>query len=65
MEENIASLRRIAKEMGTMDAYKVHHGNISKSMREEVETAMKMEEVKTVVGATLTWNLVLTWEIWR
>lgn len=57
VEENIASLRRIAKEMGTMDVYKVHHGNISKSMREEAETAMKMEEVKTVVGATLTLEL--------
>ena len=26
-------------------------------MREEAETAMKMEEVKTVVGATLTLEL--------
>ncbi|NLN05620.1 MAG: DEAD/DEAH box helicase [Clostridiaceae bacterium] len=57
VEENITSLRRIAKEKGTMDAYKVHHGNISKSMREEAEKAMKTGEVKTVVGATLTLEL--------
>lgn len=57
VEENIAGLRRIAQQAGTMDVYKVHHGNISKSMREEAERAMKMGEVKTVIGATLTLEL--------
>lgn len=57
VEENIGNLRSIAKSEGTKDVFQVHHGNISKAMREEAEKVMKSGEIKTVTGATLTLEL--------
>lgn len=56
--EQIASaLREIAAKKHTPDVYRVHHGSISASLREETEHAMKEETEPIVTAATVTLEL--------
>lgn len=57
VEATIAYLKRIAEEKRTKDNYFVHHGNISASLREYAEEAMKKSDDKIVTGATVTLEL--------
>lgn len=57
VEENIASLKEIAKEKKTDDVYYTHHGSINTSLRENTEYLMKNTDKKIVTGATLTLEL--------
>ena len=57
VEENIAHLKKIAKNRNTKDIYYVHHANISNSLRRQAEEQMKSEEENAITGATLTLEL--------
>lgn len=57
VEENIATLKRIAEEQKYPDIYHVHHGSISAPLREYTERVMKEGEQNVVTGATLTLEL--------
>lgn len=57
VEENIASLKRIAEGQKYPDIYHVHHGSISAPLREYTERVMKEGEEDVVTGATLTLEL--------
>lgn len=57
VEENIATLKRIAGEQKYPDIYYVHHGSISAPLREYTEKIMKEREENVVTGATLTLEL--------
>ncbi|NLD05711.1 MAG: DEAD/DEAH box helicase [Synergistaceae bacterium] len=57
VEDNIATLKRIAKEQKYPDIYHVHHGSISATLREDTERIMKEGEQNVVTGATLTLEL--------
>lgn len=57
VEENIAHLKKIAKNRNTKDIYYVHHANISNSLRRQAEEEMKAEEESAITGATVTLEL--------
>lgn len=57
VEENIATLKEIAKEKKTDDVYYTHHGSVNTSLRENTEDLMKNTDKKIVTGATLTLEL--------
>ena len=57
VEENIATLKRIAEEQKYPDIYHVHHGSLSAPLREYTERVMKEGEQNVVTGATLTLEL--------
>jgi len=52
-----ATLRQIAKVRKEPDVFLIHHGNLSASLREEVEAKMKNEEIRAVTCATVTMEL--------
>ena len=56
VEDNIAHLKKIAKERKTADVYYVHHANISNTLRRQAEEQMKLEE-NGITGATVTLEL--------
>ena len=56
-EIEIAALKKIAYERGDQDVYYVHHGSISKSIREETEHIMKLEHGPVLTGTTMTLEL--------
>lgn len=56
-ESAIAAIRQVALEKKTADVYRVHHGNISRVLREETELDMKESEQSIVTGATVTLEL--------
>ena len=57
VEQVIACLKSMAKECGSPDIYRVHHGSISKGLREDTEYRMKSTDEPIVTGATLTLEL--------
>lgn len=57
VEENIATLKEIAKENNTNDVYHTHHGSVNTALRENTEYLMKKTDDKIVTGATLTLEL--------
>ena len=57
VEDNIANIKKIASQRRTDDVYHVHHGNISASIREYAESAMKASDIPIVTGATVTLEL--------
>ena len=57
VEDNIAHLKKIAKERKTKDIYYVHHANISNVLRRQAEEQMKQEEENGITGATVTLEL--------
>ncbi len=57
VEENIATLKEMAKEKKTDDVYYTHHGSVNTSLRENTEDLMKNTDKKIVTGATLTLEL--------
>ena len=52
-----ATLRQIASKKKDNDAFLIHHGNLSASLREEAELKMKDEESHAVTCATATMEL--------
>ena len=52
-----ATLRMIAKERRDKDIFCIHHGNISKQLREATETDMKNPDRQTATCATVTMEL--------
>ncbi len=56
-EEVCASLRSIAKKRGEEDRFAIHHGNLSASIREAAEDALKNEEKAITACATVTLEL--------
>ncbi len=56
-EEIINQMKSLAMLKWEADIFYVHHGNISKLLREEAEEAMKDKEKLSVVAATLTLEL--------
>ncbi len=57
VEENISSLKEIAKNKKTDDIYYTHHGSVNTALREQTEALMKNTDKKIVTGATLTLEL--------
>lgn len=57
VESVIANIRNIAENKKSPDIYRVHHGSISKTLRESAEKEMKTSELPIVTGATLTLEL--------
>lgn len=57
VEMIMANVRRVALRRKTKDVYRVHHGSISATLREEAEQEMKLSEEKIVTGATVTLEL--------
>lgn len=55
-ESAIANLRQLAQAEGLPDAYHVHHGSISASLRESAEEAMR-DSTPAVTAATVTLEL--------
>lgn len=53
----ISEIRQIAAKNHTNDVYRVHHGSISASIREEIEKDMKCSNNPIVTGATVTLEL--------
>jgi ATP-dependent Lhr-like helicase len=56
-EEAVARLRSLAAKKRHPDVFYVHHGSISKMLREEAEEAMKAGEGPAATAATLTLEL--------
>lgn len=56
-EHTIAMLKKIAESRHTEDIYRIHHGSIAASIREETEREMKESEKRLVTGATVTLEL--------
>ncbi|GHU77613.1 ATP-dependent helicase [Clostridia bacterium] len=56
-ETVIADMKRIARILHEPDIFHVHHGSISKTLREEAEFAMREQEDAAVTSATLTLEL--------
>lgn len=56
-ESIITNLRKIAESNSMPDFYHVHHGNISTTLRETAESAMRDPERKACTAATLTLEL--------
>lgn len=57
VENNIAHLKKIAKQRNTKDIYYVHHANISALLRRQAEEEMKQEDENAITGATVTLEL--------
>ncbi len=57
VEENISSLKEIAKNKKIDDIYYTHHGSVNTALREQTEALMKNTDKKIVTGATLTLEL--------
>jgi len=57
IEYIIATMKQIAKKNRTDDIYYIHHGNISATIREYTEKAMKTLDEPIVTGATVTLEL--------
>ncbi len=57
VESNIALLKKLNKAKRGTNKYLVHHGNVSTSLREETENAMRNSESPIVTGATVTLEL--------
>lgn len=57
VEDIIIHLKKYATTMGDSDIYQVHHGNISSSLREEIESKMKKNSDTLSIGATVTLEL--------
>lgn len=53
----IAGMKRMAKEQEMPDVYFVHHGSISKELRENTEEIMKHQEGPILTATTLTLEL--------
>ena len=53
----IAKVRRMAAERNLPDVYHVHHGSISRELREDTENVMKRQEGPILTGTTLTLEL--------
>ncbi|MCL2740834.1 MAG: DEAD/DEAH box helicase, partial [Oscillospiraceae bacterium] len=53
----ITAMRAFAREEGRPDAYHVHHGAISSTLREAAERDIKESEGQVVIGATVTMEL--------
>lgn len=53
----IAKVRKMALEKNLPDVYHVHHGSISRELREDTESLMKTEEGPILTGTTLTLEL--------
>ncbi|GHV52696.1 ATP-dependent helicase [Synergistales bacterium] len=56
-EQVIANMREIARLRREPNVFYVHHGSISKRLREEAESAMREHEGSAVTSATLTLEL--------
>ena len=56
-EHMTATLRKIAADRREDDIFYIHHGNISKELREETEESLKNDEVQSVACATVTMEL--------
>ena len=52
-----ATLRQIAKNRHEKDIFRIHHGNLSASIREETEAVMKDDDIQAVACATVTMEL--------
>jgi len=52
-----ATFRQIANARGDRDAFLIHHGNLSASLREEAESKMKESDEPFVTCATVTMEL--------
>lgn len=57
VEENVSSLKEMAKINKTDDVYYTHHGSVSTNLREDTEDLMKNTDKKIVTCATLTLEL--------
>lgn len=53
----ISKIREMALSKNLPDVYHVHHGSISKEIREDTEAVMKQEEGPILTGTTLTLEL--------
>ncbi|MEG0835334.1 MAG: DEAD/DEAH box helicase [Christensenellaceae bacterium] len=56
-EFTIAQLKKLATDNHTRDVYRIHHGSLSASVREETERAMKETQGSIVTAATVTLEL--------
>ena len=56
-ESVCASMRQICRKKGLDDRFYIHHGNLSATIREETERALKNDEKKSVACATVTLEL--------
>ena len=52
-----SSMRQICRNKGELDRFYIHHGNLSASIREETERAIKDDGSKAVACATVTLEL--------
>ncbi len=52
-----ATMHQICQKKGTEDRFYIHHGNLSASIREDAERAIKDDEKKAVACATVTLEL--------
>lgn len=57
VEKIVTNLRALAAQNHTTDVYHVHHGSISKELREAAEDAMRDASRPTTVAATVTLEL--------
>lgn len=57
VEKNIANLKRINEKRRGRNQYYVHHGNVSSTLREEAEKAMRDSDDSVTTGATITLEL--------
>lgn len=53
----VSQIRKLAVGAGYPDCYHIHHGSISKTLREETELQMKTAEGPVLTGTTLTLEL--------
>lgn len=53
----VSQIRRLAVRAGYPDCYHIHHGSISKTLREEAEREMKTARGPVLTGTTLTLEL--------
>lgn len=56
-EQVIADMKQIAKQSNQRDIFYVHHGSVSKELREQTEETLREREGPTVASATLTLEL--------
>ena len=56
-EETVAALRRQASLRNAPDYFHIHHGNISKELREHVEKQMRVSDQRACTVATMTMEL--------
>lgn len=56
-EYTIAVLKQMAETKNMEDIYRIHHGSISASLREQTEREMKNSDKELVTGATVTLEL--------